>query len=359
MKLNDENQQKILDAWNSSKDEPPSLMELTELCFGEGFDGRSKEGRAVKDFLATRQLRARASDEYQAKGLLNLTKDQEEFIDNNLSSMKAVEIAKVMYRNEQLTNLSQETRTVAEYIKNNSEGMQPYERPENVPTDEYKPPKTIPVIMARVNKYVLNGIDKEKLSPKIKKDLKSLIGYLHTFRFNHQINSLAATTDRELFESSFIRYTFDKGDLTQEEVDQYIVLATEVVIAGNIQARIEHLQGLLDDSADDTEGRRIAMSLVEAISSRQTEYNQSVNRQQKLLNDLKVKRSDRIKQMSEASASVVNLVEMWKEEESRKQMIQLAELRKEALSEEINKLSDMDEIKSRIMGISEDEVLNG
>ncbi len=101
------------------------------------------------------------------------------------------------------------------------------------------------------------------------------------------------------------------------------------------------------------------MSLVEAISSRQTEYNQSVNRQQKLLNDLKVKRSDRMKQMSEASASVVNLVEMWKEEESRKQMIDLAELRKESLSEEINKLSNMEEIKSRIMGISEDEVLNG
>ena len=30
-----------------------------------------------------------------------------------------------------------------------------------------------------------------------------------------------------------------------------------------------------------------------------------------------------------------------------------------SLSEEINKLSDMDQIKSRIMGISEDEVLNG
>jgi len=359
MNLNEKNQKKILDAWNSSEDEPPSLMELTELCFGDGLDGRSKEGRAVKDFLASRELRARASDEYQAKGLLDLTKDQEEFIDNNLGNMKAMEIARVMYKNDRLTNLSQETRTVAEYIKNNSRGIEPYERPENVPTNEYKPPKTTPVMTARVNKYVLNGIDKEKLTPKIKKDLKSLIGYLHTFRFNHQINSFASTTDRELFESSFVRYTYDKGDLTQEEVDQYIVLATEVVIASSIQARIEHLQNLLDDSADDSEGRRIAMSLVEAISSRQTEYNQSVNRQQKLLNDLKVKRSDRMKQMSEASASVVNLVEMWKEEESRKQMIDLAELRKEALSEEINKLSDMDEIKSRIMGISEDEVLNG
>ena len=145
----------------------------------------------------------------------------------------------------------------------------------------------------------------------------------------------------------------------QEEVDQYIVLATEVVIAANIQARIEHLQNLLDDSADDTEGRRIAMSLVEAISSRQTEYNQSVNRQQKLLESLKVKRSERMKQQSAASASVVNLVEMWKEEETRKQMIKLADMRKELLSDEVDNLSNMDEIKCRIMGISKDEVIDG
>ena len=113
MSLSEENQNKILNAWNSSKEEPPSLMELTELCFGEGFDGRSKEGRAVKDFLASRQLRARASDEYQAKGLIDLTQDQKEFIDNNLANMKALEIARVLFRNERLTNLSQETRTVS------------------------------------------------------------------------------------------------------------------------------------------------------------------------------------------------------------------------------------------------------
>jgi len=358
MILSEEHQKTILDAWNSSGEEPPSLMELTEMCFGKGIDGRSKEGRAVKKFLASRELRARASDEYQPKGILDLTSEQKEFIDNNLSNMKTVELARVIYKNDLLTNLNQETRTVSEYVKENS-SVQPFERPEEVPSGKYKPAKTIPVVLARVNKYVLNGVNKDKLTPKIKKDLRSLIAYTHTFRFNHQINSFSSSTDRELFESSFVRYTFDKGDLTQEEVDQYIVLATEVVISSSIQARIEHLQTLLDHSADDSEGRRIAMSLVEAISSRQTEYNQSVNRQQKLLNDLKIKRSDRMKQLTEASASVINLVEMWKEEESRKQMIQLAELRKQVLSKEINKLSNMDEIKSRIMGISEDEVLNG
>jgi len=185
-----------------------------------------------------------------------------------------------------------------------------------------------------------------------------LLGYMNTYRFIHQINSYSSIPVRDLFESSFVRYTCDKNDLTQEEVDQYIVLSSEVVIASNIQHRVEHLQNLLDDAANDTDGRRIAMSLVEAINTAQNEYHQSVNRQQKLLESLKEKRSDRLKNQLKENASILNLVEMWKSEESRTKMIKLANMRKEAVAEEVEKLSTMDEIKARIMGISEDEVLN-
>ena len=185
------------------------------------------------------------------------------------------------------------------------------------------------------------------------------MGYLHTFRFVHQISNNEHETERELFESSFVRYTHDKADLTQEEVDQYIVLSSEVVIASNIQRRVEHLQNLLDEAAQDTEGRRISMSLVEAIGKAQNDYHQSVNRQQKLLESLKEKRSDKLKSQIKENASVVHLVQMWKEEESRKKLIALAELRKKGVKKEIKKLSSMDEVKARIMGISEDEVLNG
>ena len=89
-------------------------------------------------------------------------------------------------------------------------------------------------------------------------------------------------------------------------MDQYILLAAEVVIASSIQERVERLQNMLDDTADDTEGRRISMSLVEAISSRQTEYNQCVNRQTKLLNELKEKRSQRISKQIKENASILN-----------------------------------------------------
>ena len=50
---------------------------------------------------------------------------------------------------------------------------------------------------------------------------------------------------------------------------------------------------------------------------------------------------------------------MWREEESRNKMIKIAELRKQNLSSEIERLSSMEDIKSRILGISEEEVLNG
>ena len=59
------------------------------------------------------------------------------------------------------------------------------------------------------------------------------------------------------------------------------------------------------------------------------------------------------------SASILNLVELWKDEESRHKMIKIAELRKKNVSKEIERLTSMEEIKSRIMGISEEEVLNG
>ena len=40
-------------------------------------------------------------------------------------------------------------------------------------------------------------------------------------------------------------------------------------------------------------------------------------------------------------------------------MIHLAELRKEVIKEEVERLSSMDEIKCRILGLSEDEALDG
>ena len=78
--------------------------------------------------------------------------------------------------------------------------------------------------------------------------------------------------------------------------------------------------------------------------------------QQKLLESLKEKRSDRLKKQIKENASILNLVRLWKEEESRKNLLHLAEMRKKSVNEEVQKLSDIDEVKARILGLGEDEV---
>jgi|TARA_B100000085_G_scaffold283160_1_gene313172 hypothetical protein len=359
IELTEEQQANILKAWNDS-DDPPALLELIRAAYpNENYDGRTKEGRAVKKFLASRQIVADGAHVYKPKNKVELTEEQKEYTSNNVSVMSAVEIARIIFNDNSLSNLNQESRAVADYI-NTLDNKVIYSDPtSDVPqSPEYKPPKTALRMTQRVNKYVHEGLEEGNLKAVEKKGIEALIGYLHTFRFLHQINNYENQNDRDLFESSFIRYTYDKPDLTQEEVDQYIVLSTEVVIAANIQRRKEHLTQLLDNTVEDTDGRA-SMSLVEVIGKIETEYNQSVNRQQKLLGDLKEKRSDRLSKQVKENASILNLVQMWKEEESRKKMIHLAELRKQVIKEEVERLSSMDEIKCRIMGLSEDEALDG
>jgi len=357
--LTEEQQLKLLNEWNNRLENPPSLVELVQLAFGrDDLDGRSKEGKAVKNFLATRQIKPKKSHEYQAKGLIELSIEQKEYISNNCHTMTGLEMAKILFKNESLTNLSQETRSVLEYMKNIPSNIKfNNTENENTITEGYKPPRSEERMIVKINKYILDGIDKNKLTHKHKKDINSVIGYMNTHRFIHQINIYDNESDRELFESSFVRYTYDKSDLTQEEVDQYIVLCTEVVISSSIQQTINVLQNQIDLAIQ--EDGKIPMALVEASNTARKEYNDCVNRQQKLNNDLKVKRSDKLSKQVKETASIINLVQMWKEEESRAKLIKMAEMRKKTVEKEIDRLSSMDEVKCKILGISKDEILNG
>jgi len=358
LKLTDEQKAKILELWRANPQAPPFIKELSKALFNKEVDGRTPEGRAIKSFLAEQNLIPKATKREVVEEVI-LTDPQKEFITNNAAMMNALDMAKEIFDNRTLTNLNKETRAVNDFIKTLDKKVI-YADMEDVPSESvYKAPRTFERMLAKVNRYVHEGMDKDKMTTRQKKDINALIGYMNTYRFGHQINTYTSQTDRDLFESSFVRYTNDKADLTQEEVDQYIVLSTEVVISSSIQAAIVRLQDLMDEATDNPDSIKISMSLVEAINTARTEYNQCVTRQQKLLNDLKEKRSDRLKNQIKESASILNLVLLFKEEESRKQLIKLAELRKQVVKEEIDRLSSMDEVKCRILGISPEEVLNG
>ena len=356
----EENQKTQIDnLWDSKT--PPMIKDLVAELFpfvDETFrDGRSVYGKAIRKYLASKGKKASVTS-IHIKKEYELGEEEREYIYNNCSTMKALDMARELF-DESIAPLDCRYRAVSDYLKTIDDKVVLSEIIKEVSPSDYTPPKSELKAIARINKYVHESIDKNSLRASDRKNISKLIGYMHTYRFLHQISNYNSLKKRELFESSFVRYTNDKPDLTQEEVDQYIVLSAEVVIASNIQIRVERLQELLDQAAEETEGKRLAMSLVESISTAQTEYNQCVNRQTKLLNELKEKRSHRLSKQIKENASILNLVELWKEEESRVKMIKLADLRKKTLKKEIENLSSMDEIKCRIMGMTEEEVLNG
>jgi len=363
IQLNEEQRTLILNLFNGQEN-PPSITDLVKAVFPnvEGADGRSKFGHAIKTFLAENDLQAVTTTVYKPKNKVELEESQKEFVKNNAQTMSPVEIARTLFNNPILTNLNQETRSVSEYIKELGIQRETSDAQDDVPSGSYKPPKTIEGALKKVDKYVFShSINKNSMTAQQRVGLEALLAYMNTYRFSHQINLYENQTNRDLFESSFVRFTYDKPDLTEEEVDQYIMLSHEVVNSNNIQRRVERLQSLMDDSASNAgEDRvRISMTLVESINTLQVEHGQSVTRSQKLLGDLKQKRSDRIAEQRSANASILNLVQLWKEEKTRKKMLHLTEARKKEVKQSFEELASMSEVKARILGLNPDFVLNG
>lgn len=360
VELNAAQEKQLLDLWNATPNNPPSLKQLAQAIFGADLDGRSLEGKAIKKALSKNNLKARTTGDPDRSGI-ELSEGHKAYIATNNKTMSTLEMAKVLFNNPHLTALHAECRAVQAYRTSLTPVpiFSPY-REATVPTEPYSPPNTILEAMERVNHYINMTYDKEKLTQTHKKHLSMLISYLHTYRFMAQMNNYVSESNRTLAEDAFIRATFDKPDLAQEEIDQYIEYANQVVNGFNVQRRSEQLMQQLEDiTVSNDESNKVSMSLVGAIEKASTEYHQCLGRQQKLLDDLKEKRSKRIEKQVKETASVLNLVQMWREEESRAELMAHAEKEQRLVGEEVERLSSLADIKARILGLTKDEIRYG
>lgn len=375
--LTEEQKSHILKEWNTRPQNPPSIPELIELVWGDKKgDSRSRKGRIIKEFLTTRNMPAIAPSNYVPKGLIDLTEEQKTFINQNHTRYQPLELTREIFKNDKLMPLSQEAKTIFTYLKSLEKPKEklPYipnqnpviekiltdepelERPEdNIKTPkDWRSPKSENRAIVRINRYVKNGIDPEKLTPVQRKSCRSLMNYMETFRFTSQIKTYENFIDQDLFESEFVRCCYDKPDLAEEEVDQYIIYATEVVMGMNTIRRINEFNKKHDEEIRNN--GKINMGMVEAVKGLKQEYDECVNRQNKLLNDLKVSRSKKQEKMKKDNASILNLVALWKEETTRKELIEAAKLHKTTLKDELKRLASLDEIRVRLLGLDVDDL---
>lgn len=354
-----ENQTKLLtERIKDLNKSPASLKELMQLAFGKEIDGRDPRSKMVKTLCA--QYGHNPKSSFELRPRVFLTHEQEITIQAQAMKMSPLEISKMIFNNELLTNLSPQTKLVANYIKSLNL-TNPFDNPDDYILKKYDVPNTTLEIIERVNRFTRAGLKPEELTAKQQKDAQAMMNHLHVMRFLHQMSTFQNKIDRDLFESTFIRHVWPKAaDVTNEECDLFIIIASESVIEANIKRRIENLQSMLDDSVKESkndEKKRISMSLVEAIGKLTSEYDACIKRQKNLLSDVNVKRSERIKTKVSENQSLVTLMEFWKNHQNRQQMIKLAKARKEDLKSEIERIKNMDDLEIQIFGISPEELL--
>jgi hypothetical protein len=355
IELTEEQKSKLIFAWkNTPENEPPKLKDLVNLLFPNyNLDGRSLEAKAIKKFLAGYNCFPKTNVTPPKIGPYVLSQAEKDYIQNNYDpvSDNKLELCRIMFSDDKISALSREFKAVYSFlVEDNKNTSSPsLEKEKMVKEGDFIPPKNYTETVRLVNKYTHDIINIQEASEKDKTGINVLIRYLHSPRFLQMINTYKDSSTKELFLSEYIRSTYDKPDLTNIELNQILSLCSDYCLSASIQAQIEILNDRLNEVAEDPDGK-ISMTLAEAISAKTKEYNDCSTRQRALAKELNGSRAARLKNQVEANASVLSLVEYWKDEKNRKKLIQLAELRKKVLRETEEELLSMDGVKAEMFG---------
>ena len=177
---------------------------------------------------------------------------------------------------------------------------------------------------------------------------------MNNSRFLKIINNYLNESDRVLFEHEFVRLTWDKPDLTADELNLYLNACKEVINLEVISSHLNKLNDMFDIADDQTD---MSVRLAEIIKAKSQEYHQCETRIENLTKKLQGDRAERMKKSQKENASFLSIVQLFQEEEERKNMIRIAEMQKLAVKEESERLEGMAEWKARILGIGPSDVI--
>ena len=330
-----------------------SLIDLTRQCFeDEKLDGRSKEGRAVRKFLVENSINFKTTATSRTEDI-ELTQQQKDFIlEQAESGLSSLEIAKIIFPEKNVKSLSNEQRTVLAFIREVNPDIVPSQ--DGAALTSYVSPKSPSRIIKKINDATGLNLDDAKLNRQKQICIERLGINLNNSRFLKIINNYLNYEDRNLFEHEFIRLTWDKPDLTADEINLYLNVCKEVINLEVVSSHLNKLNDMFDIADDQTE---MSVRLAEIIKAKSGEYHQCESRIENLTKKLQGDRAERMKKNQKENASFLSIVQLFQEEEERKTMVRIAEMQKEAIKKEAERLEGMAEWKARVLGISQEDVI--
>lgn len=355
--LTDEQKKNLIAAWKSAPDkQPPTQKELVNVAFPDlVFDGRSKQGKAVKEFFAKLSIFPKPST-HENVGPYTLSVAEKDFIQGNydVNLDNKLEIANLLFPDKKITPLSKEFKAIYNFIKETESFNPPKEKEEKVVF--FTPPRNYTACLQLINKYTHDIISIQDASERDKQGVNALSRYLHSPRFTHMVNTYEGDANRDLFVAELIRAVYDKPDLTVDEFNLYLNLCSDYVSSSQIKREIELLSKRLGDIMDDPDGK-MSTSLADTISAKNKEYNDCLERQEKLINKLNGSRAIRLKNQSVANSSIKSLVVYWSEEKNRRKILHLAKIKEKARLDAVINLNSLDSVKAEIFGAVSENIL--
>ena len=348
--LTEEQKAAIISCYKRTTD----LNEIVQEVFKDtSIDGRSKQGRLVRAYMIQANLTFKTSKKLKQEGV-EFTKEQKEFIVAQATSgLSSLRIAEILYPDIEVKPLSIQQRAVFAHINEINPDYSP-SQDSNVGLGSYVGPKSTSRIIKKINDATGSELIEDKINRQHKICVDRLGINLNNSRFLVIVNNYTSKENRELFEQEFVRLTWDKPDLTSDELNLYMNVCKEII---NLETISKHLNKLNDmfDVANDQEEMSVRLS--EIIKAKSSEYHQCEGRIEALTKKLQGDRSERMKNKHKENASLLALVQYFQDEEERANMVKIAEMQKKLVREEAHKMEGMDAWKARILGISQEDVI--
>ena len=344
MKLTEEQEQFIRDNFQ----ENPNLLDLTRIVFeNPEIDGRSKEGRAVREFLAKQNLEYKTTLRDKVPDI-DLSEQQIEFIKAQAQNgLSAFQISEILFPDLSIKRFCKEHMTVLEFLKEYEPAY--VHETETAVNKSYNPPKIFSTGLRKINTFTMQAMEEGKLGHDDIECVESLMRNLSAPRLIQVISNYNSMKDRELFEAEFVRATWDKPDLTSDEINLYINVCVDYINLKNISSHIEKLNTMFNEVEDQQD---MTVRLAEVLKSKTDEYDKCEKRMESLIKKLNGDRSERLKNKQKDNATIISLVKSFQAESERRRMIEIAEMQKKLVEEEVERLDNMDSWKARILGIS-------
>jgi len=321
--------------------------------------GRDKVCKLVRDFMIESGVLNKKQKNKNQIQEFSLTESHIEFIEQNIKTgISPKQITELLFNKDfqDVKNINifitPQYKAVHKYIKTNHPDY--LVENESAVNEKYVVPRSLNSVIKKVNKWCGQEIDENKLSLQHRKWLEKLLVYLSSPRFIQNYDTYRSGTDKDLFEAEFVRSTWDKPDLTIDEINLYINVCMDYI---NLK-QIDNKKNKVNEMFNDTQEQKdLTIRLTEILKTISEEYNQCAQRIDKSLQKLNGERSKRVEMHQQKNASIINLVELFQDEQERKMMIQIADMQKKVIKEEADRLENMSSWKARILGISKEDAI--